>query len=551
MLNAETFNLRSGWMRLPKWCLLILLAAACKQVGSGESVRAQVAAEQAGRVLPSRGEKRLSGEYTELRASPNGAVLTALKDASTPRGEGIPPALKVGELWAAQADGGVAKAVGASVQNGPGGWLTTADSQWLLVIQGWSPQKQTGTLQLVDLRSTLGEPKRIADDVSYFVPSADGSLLAYVQSGVLHVGPIPDGPFAEVASEVVTAEFSGKTVYFQRRVGSGGGLFQSDLRTPPKLLVDNAASYNIVKDGTEIVVLHRQKLSDRDFHLQVINAKTRKARLLARDALMYAVPHSAEFIAWRTRRSSGKGALAEVGDLFVSPLLVSKPRQVATFVKDFGFSASGRSLAYRANYVELPLGGPRALPGESRTEAVGDLYVLALPDGKPRLLGKRSPNFLFARGKDTLAYALRLEEPLVTRMLYVLPSEAKEPKEVKDWIYEYQFRPGDDDLVYRADCTREGRSCTLYALGTGTSQTLAEQNYGVRFSSDGARAVLSEAHLTDTGFDLFGLSFARGAVEFIDPFVRWPPVLLGPGGEHVAFIVEDPKRRGVYVAAIP
>ena len=67
---------------------------------------------------------------------------------------------------------------------------------------------------------------KLGEQVSYMLPSPDGALLAFVDSGVLKLGPLPAGPFQDVGGEVSTAQFTpdGKTLFFKRRLVAAGGL---------------------------------------------------------------------------------------------------------------------------------------------------------------------------------------------------------------------------------------------------------------------------------------------------------------------------------------
>jgi hypothetical protein len=181
------------------------------------------------------GERRLEGAAQELRASPDGAVLTVLLEAQKPPITGVPPPMRLGALWAVPARGGKPQKLGHGVTNMPGGWLHTADSRWVLFAAGWDPAQQVGELYVQDAKNLEAERQRVSAKVNYFVPSDDGSQLAYIEGGVLHAGKLPAGPFPQLAGEVSTAEFSadGRYLYFKRRFSSAGGLYQVEGRAPP------------------------------------------------------------------------------------------------------------------------------------------------------------------------------------------------------------------------------------------------------------------------------------------------------------------------------
>lgn len=543
--------------------VVVLAALGCQKgppskMGGGGGVIAKVQAEKKAARLPVLGEKRLAGEAQDLRASPDGQVLTVLVDPKKPNIEGVPPPMRLGDLWAIPMPSGSPVKVATGVTNMPGGWLSSADSKWIIAAAQWDQRQQTGELVVQDAKNLSAPPQRATSRASYFVPSDDGKLLAFVEGGVLHVGPLPQGPFRQVAGEVSTAEFSLDTryLYFRRKYAAAGGLYQvtlSDEKATPKRILDQVAEYTVLRSGKHVVVNARATPADRVFQLHVVDVGTLQTRKLADDALRFRVSRDGRYLAWRT--SSIKGEQADVGELWVATIPDGKPRRLGENVKDFDFSPDGKRLVYRENYIELPLGGREALPGEAKVEKVGDLYMLDLPDGAPKLLQKLCPNFLFSPDGSTLAYTGRIEKPEVTRRLFLLKPGA-EPVALKDWLYEYQFRPPGDQLYFRADCLREGRACDVLSFavdapkGTLPKKEL-EGTYGVRFSTDGSRALVAYAHITDQTFDIAIRNMKTGEQKTIDQYVEWPALWLGPDSGYVAYLVNEKNRPGVYVAKAP
>jgi hypothetical protein len=539
------------------FCLL----AACKERSApvGQGVRAKVEAEKSAARLPVLGERRITGDASELRASPDGQVVTALLDAKKPTIEGVPPPARVGDLWAAGASAGAAVKVAAGVTNMPGGWLFSPDSKWILASAGWDASQQVGELIVINAHDLAAPAQRVSSRVNYFVPSDDGALLAWVESGVLSVGPLPGGPWRQLAGEVSTAEFSsdGHYLYFRRRYAAAGGLYQVDLtdtRAQPRRVLDQVAEYTVLHNTKHVIVNARVTPADRVFQLHVVDTATLKTRKLADDALRFRASRDGRSVAWRT--SSSKGEQADVGELWLATVPDGTPRKLGDSVKDFDFAPDGKRLVYRENYQELLLGGRDAKPGENRVEKVGDLWLVELPDGKPRLLHRRCPNFLFSPDGKALAYTARIETPDVTRRLLLLRSDATEPVVLKDWLYEYQFRPPGEQLYFRADCLREGRACDLLSIRVDAPKDTKPTRevgsvFGVRFTPDGSRAVLSFAHLTDETFDISFRNLVTGDQKPIDQYVEWPGVMLGEKGEGYAYLVHERSRAGVYVAKSP
>lgn len=534
----------------------VVLVSACKEpktsTGDPKSVIARVNKEKSAPRQPVLGERRIEGEAQELRASPDGAVLTVLQDAKKPTTQGVPPPMRLGTLMAVAAKGGAPRKLGSGVTNSPGGWLHTADSRWILFSAFWEPNTQMGQLFVQDAKDLGTEPRSIAGRVNYYVPSDDGSQVAFIANGVLMAGPLPEGPFRELAGEVSTAEFSadGRYLYFKRKFSSAGGLYQLDLEQPkpePRRLIDHVTEYTVLRSGKHVVVMARATPADRTFQLHVFEADTNKSRKLADDAHRYRVSRDGRYLAWRDNvPGPDKGALSMMA------LPDGKPRELGKNVADFDFSPDGARFVYRDNYAELALGGREGNNDEKKlVERVGDLYVVEMPDGAPKLLAKQAPNFLFSPGGATLAFTARIERPEVTRRLFLYPVGAAAPFALKDWLYEYQF-PGTGDVLYfRSDCLREGRACDLNAIPADAgkddkAKKIVEGTYGFRFSADGKRALIAFAHLTDQTFDIALRNLETGEQKMIDQYVEWPALLLPDGG--VAYLVAEKGRPGVYVA---
>ncbi|MCC6335950.1 MAG: hypothetical protein IT380_18410 [Myxococcales bacterium] len=551
-------------------CLAVLFAAlclggaACKENpppargGAGpRGVIERVQKEKSAPRLPVLGELRIPGVPQDLRASPDGAVLTVLLDAQKPNLQGAPPPMRLGELWAASAEKGEPVKLGNGVTNMPGGWLFSADSRWILMAAGWDPTQQLGELYVQDARNLKAERQRLAARVTYFVPSDDSKQLAFVANGVLHVGPLPAGPFRQVAGEVSTAEFSadGKYVYFRRRYSAAGGLFQvaiADERAQPKRLLDQVAEYTVLRSGKHVLVNARATPGDRTFQLHAIEVASLDDRKLTDDAERFRVTPDGQYVAW----FANGGGVAQTGELWLSPVVGGKPRKLADKVKDFEFSPDSKRLVFRDNYLELPLGGREAKLGDPKVEKVGDLMLVELPDGAPKKLQRLCPNYLFSPDGAALAYTARIENPEVTRRLLLLKPGATEAVALKDWLYEYAFRPGGQELVFRADCLREGRACdvlrvALDAPKDALPKKVLEGVYSFKFSKDGSRAMVAYAHLTDQTFDLALRNMSSGEQKTVDQYVEWPALSLGPDGASVAYLVKEKQRAGVYVAKSP
>lgn len=536
--------------------LTALALVGCKEKknanGEAQSVIARVKQEKKAARAPVLGTRVLEGDAQDLRAAPDGKVVTVLLDAQKPTIQGVPPPMRLGTLWAVSTTGGGAQKLANGVTNMPGGWMFSPDSRWILFSGAWDPTKQEGELYVQDATKLDSERQRLAPGVTYFVPSDDGAMVAYVQGGVLHAGKLPAGPFPQLAGDVSTAEFSadGRYLYFKRRFAAAGGLYQVDLsaaRPEPVRILDQVTEYTVLRSGKHVVVNARATPADSTLELHVFDVATLKGRKLSDDAQRYRISRDGQFIAWRD--SSGG---PDRGVLKLAPTAGGEARELGKAVNDFDFSPDGKRFVFRDNYRELALGGRDATREDTKlVERVGELTLIEMPDGAPKLLARQSPNFLFAPNNSALAYTARIDRPEVTRRLFLLPAGATESVTLKDWLYEYQFAQTGDVLYFRSDCLREGRACDLNSISATPAadekpKKHVEATYSFRLSPDGKRALVALAHLTDLTYDIAVRTFETGDQKIVDQFVEWPAILLPTGG--VAYLVDEKHRPGVYVA---
>jgi hypothetical protein len=303
----------------------------------------------------------------------------------------------------------------------------------------------------------------------------------------------------------------------------------------------------IKASGKHVVVSARATPADRTFQLHVFDVDTLKGRKLSDDGHRYRISRDGKYLAWRDNDPG-----PEKGTLQLMEFPNGKPRELGKAVNDFDFSLDGTRLVYRDNFTELGLGGRDAQKeGTKLVERVGDLRVVELPEGAPKLLAKQSPNWLFAPEGSTMAFTARIDRPEVTRRLFLFATGAKDPVPLKDWLYEYQFPGKGEKLYFRSDCLREGRACDLNSFPANAevgavAKKEIEGTFGFRFSADGKRAVIAFAHLTDQTFDLAHKNFDTGTQKMIDQYVEWPAIMLADGS--VAYLVNEKKRPGVYLA---
>jgi dipeptidyl aminopeptidase/acylaminoacyl peptidase len=493
------------------------------------------------------GERRLEGKASDLRATPDGTVMTALLDAVKPRLEGVPGPMRLGELWAVPtAPGAVPKRLGNGVTNVGGGQLFTADSQWSLYLTGFNATQQAGELWAQALRDLKQEPVRLAGAVSYFVPSDDSKQLAFVEEGVLKLGPLPSGPFRAVAGEVATAEFTrdGNRLFFRRRVSAAGGLFVvsvEDLGATPRKVTDLVGEFEVTRDGKGLAYLARPTLASPTFELFVGDATTLKVRKVADGVIRFALSPDGRQLAWISGPTP-----TQPGDFFLAPSATGVGKKLGERVRDFQFSVDSARLAFRQHYREVQLVG-------EQLERVGELLLVDLATGSLTSVQKTCANYVFSPDGRALAYAGTVFRPIFTRHLYLLRAGATEPARLKEWIYEYVFDAKSERLFFRSDCSREGRSCFLYSVDVGQSEAQPRQEgesvYHFRVSQDGGRALFTYAQTQNDMFDVSVLNLKTKVRTTIEQDIHLPVHFLEADGARLGYVVAAKGRSGVYIAA--
>jgi len=237
-----------------------------------------------------------------------------------------------------------------------------------------------------------------------------------------------------------------------------------------------------------------------------------------------------------------------MGELFLQPLAGGASRKVGARVKEFDFTADNSRLVFRDNYQQLPL------VADGKVEKVGDLTTVSLPNGAPKVIHRRVPNFLVSPDGKSIAYTVRIEQPEYTRHLFIV-KEGQPAVQVAEWLYEYSFTPDGQTLLFRSNCTRNGRSCDLRSqsvekLGTDKSKVEAEATYNFRLSDDAKRLVYAYPHTVDESFDIAVLNRGNGERKTVDQFVKMPVYFGGAASNRVVYLVEEKNRPGVYVSTV-
>jgi hypothetical protein len=505
--------------------------------GSGASGSGGSGGSGKGAVVGGMGSLLAPGVAADLRVTPDGRFVTYLLEAKKPRLEGVPPQMVLGELYLVPVAGGAPRKIGQGVTNVPGGQLFSKDSGHALFLNGYNPANQAGALHVLPLADPAAEPVKLGDTVSYMLPSPDGKLLAFVDNGVLKLGPLPAGPFKDVAGEASTAQFTpdGKTLFFKRRLVAAGGLAAISVDKPeaPRKLGDYVGDYAVSADGQRVAWQSRSEAERGMYDLFIADVPKLQPRQVSVGTKSFAFSPDSK---WLARTENGKPEL--LGDLYVGPADGSPGRKVAEKVEEFAFSPDSQALGSLEKY------DPSA--------RAGLMSVVKLPDGEPRRVGDRVPNFTWGSDGRYVAFLTRVLKPIYSVDLMLYPVGQEKAEKVHPGVFGYGFTPGNGEVIFRTNCIREGRACDFKALPLPRTQpepaTWLQGIFSYKLSGDGGRLLITYARMDSDTYDVGVYDLKSKARKTLDQRVQIPAWFAGPGDSHVVYLITQGKNPGVYVA---
>ena len=523
------------------WLLAALALGGCKRGEDGGKAGTGRQGSAGAAAVGGAGVPLAVGPAEDLRVTEDGRFATYLSKTHKPTVEGIPPQMRLGELYVVPVEGGVPRRLGDGVTNVPGGLLFTPDSHHVLFLTGYNLTNQSGTLHVLDLREPTAEPHKLGEGVTYFVSNPAGTRLAFVEGGVLKVGPLPEGPFRQVGGEVSTAGFSpdGATLFFKRKGTAGGGLLAVAAEAPagkpaePRKLGEGVGDF-VSSPDSKWLAYQVRGANGSTYDLYEASPPEWTGRKLASGTTAFAFSPDSK---WLARNDGGKPEV--MGDLFVGPASGEPGRKVGERVKEVAFSADSLALGFLAKY-DQPAGA-------------GLMGVVTLPDGEPKLVGSRVPNFTWDKAGKYVAFLSRFLKPVysVDLMLYTVGGEEKARK-AQTGVFGYGFTPNNEALVFRAACTREGRACELRALPLPAAPeaqpaTWMQGIYSYKLSADGGRILATSARMDSDTFDVSIYDVKTQARKTLDPGAQLPAYFAGPDDSLAVYVLKG-ANAGVYSA---
>jgi len=528
MCRAEN---RSGWVC--RGLLAGLIAATGCKKNPGPATTAGVGM----------GKLFAAGLAADLRLTPDGKSATYLAHAQRPRLEGVPPQMVIGTLYSAPLEGGQPKELGTGVTNVPGGYLYSPDSRWLLFLAGYNAASQTGELRAQALSDRASPSFSLGGQVSYALVSPDSRWVAFVDRSILKAGLLPKGPFEELAAEISTAEFTpdSRVVIAKRRASAGGALLAVRLgQRNVRKLADRVGDYAISPDSRKIACARQSEQSPGtyDLFLAELADDGGSATKIAGNTGLFAFSPDGEWLA----RTQGWNVEQARGDLYVGPTAGGPARKIAENVGErVAFAPDSKAVAYLEQWSQ-----------PTRTGLMG---VAALPDGKPRQVGGRVPNFSWSSDSSLLAFLSRVIKPAYSVDLMLFRADEETSAKVHSGVYVgYGFGPKNRYLLFRGNCVRNNRACDLFLLDLSqrnqTPKKIVEGVYSFKSAERGDRILVTYARVDSDTFDLAVYNLNTGERRTIDRGILLPALFATDDGSSVAYLVADKERAGVYLAAL-
>ena len=302
-------------------------------------------------------------------------------------------------------------------------------------------------------------------------------------------------------------------------------------QTEPVKLADQVGDYVLSPDSKRVAYQVRTPTVSGMYDLYLADLPELKGRKVASGTTAFAFSPDAK---WLARNDGGKPEV--LGDLYVGPASGEPARKVGERVKEAAFSPDSQALGFLAKY--------------DQSAGAGLMGVVALPDGEPKLVGSRVPNFTWGKDGKYVAFLSRFLKPIYSVDLMLYQVGAEKAEKAHPGVFGYGFAPG--ALVFRAGCIREGRACDFKALPLpkqeqAQPQTWMQGIYSYKLSEDGNRILATSARMDSDTFDVAIYDVKTQARKTLDQGALLPAYFAGQD-DSLAVYVRKGANAGVYVA---
>jgi dipeptidyl aminopeptidase/acylaminoacyl peptidase len=480
------------------------------------------------------GRRIAEGHVLALRASADGTQLAFLHRCEPVKDRTLPPGTASCELAVVPAAGGAATRVATGVSTMPYGFGWSATGHALAALAAYDHAEGRGTL----VTWSGGEPRRLAEEVTFYGLDRLGTRAGWVGRGRLFVAALPGGePLPVVGAEgVATFQFGGRdgvALLARRSARIGGELLAVQGAAPAAPVAGGVREYGFSRDGGRFAYTSgaAQALA-----VAAIDAP-RGGPSLGRDVQTFVFSPRGDAIAFVADAAPGRQ-----GDLWVAPLSGGAATLLARRVGEPRWSRDGSRLAWLQEY------DPR-----SRTGAL----AVGAPGARAAALARNVSDFDLTPDGAWVAYLVHETAGGYSVDLGLAAARGDAPpSRVAKGVFGFSFSPDGRWLYYRAACVREAEACDLLRVATGAApggapERVAEGVKSFEFAPGRPdRLLLGWSRKDRVALDL--AVWEAGKATAVDTVARpGTAQFLGGDARRLAYVVVDPKRPGVYVAEVP
>jgi hypothetical protein len=484
------------------------------------------------------GERVAPGLARAAQASSDGAWLAWLEGCVEIRGRFLPPGTSSCDLRVTATAGGTPAVVARAVTTLPLGFLFAPEGHTLAALADYDHDAGVGTLVVV----REGVAREAARGVSFhgFVPGGGGALLAVAGGKLLSVAAdgaaraIP-GTDGVAAFDVAQAPWSGRAVAVlaRRPAALGGGLLalSADLgRARP--VAERTSDFGLAPGGAWAFTVITP--GGAELRLGRGEAVTR----LAGGASSFAFAPDGGALAWVSEAAPGRQ-----GDLHVARL-GEADAVLGREVGEHRWASQAPRLAWLERYDPRTRSGVLGAGG---------------PGQPPRTFGRNVTDFELSSDGSRLAFLRHTADggfSVNLELAEVAAAADAAPRLVARGVFGFAFSPDGRWLYYRTRCTRQAEACDLerveVAPGAGTTpQELAKGVKSFEFDPrEPGRLLVTWQRTDSTALDV--AIWQGGRLTAVDQGVLAGSArFLGPDSRRLAYAVVQPKRAGLYLAAVP
>lgn len=508
------------------------------------------------------GQQLVVGKARELVHSPDGKFVTTLIDAEQAGDPGAPKGLLLGALHLAPTAGGPSRRLGGGVSNLPDAQLFSADGRHLAFLASYSVSRAHGELRLTKTDATT-EPRSVAEAVTHYDFSPDGTRLAYVSDGTLYLLSLEgESEPVRLTSGVSIVEFAptkgrfAGTLFAKRGLQAGGALlaFQAG-QEKPRAIARGVRGFSISPTGDALAFQAEGLLAPDAIEPESklkggLAAAEAPGLYLANDAGVKRISEDAASEFRFSPDGTAVGFVAQpglgttAGDLFLHRNGATK--KVASRVQSWKFAPDG-SLALLAAWDGAAGAGTFGV-----LKPNGDLVEIAR-SVKQFALGPNGRHAMLSHGivKDGL-YSIALS------LARLDAEKGDKPRELDIGVFGYLIDATGRHLAYKARCIDDGRACTLFHVDLEKADAapveLVKRVAAFEFVPNREELVIVTSrragkHSGTLIYELGAVSLSGGGMRIIDDTMTGEHALVA--GDRVAYLVDEAGKAGLYVAPIP